>query len=396
MIQDSRFKLANQDGFIALMSALVISLILVGMTFALGTAAFYTRFDVLASENKRISLGLAESCVNVVMLRLAQHPTIAPDPETIQVGADTEQSCDIRSVTFAGAGNPKIATIQTHAQYRGSNSNVKTTANVSDPTLPPPPPPPPPAPVCADTVVMIDRSGSINDADYIKEKAAATGLVDLYEPLTPNPLIGFGAFGTSGSNADAQILQTLTTNYPTLNSIINGAPDANSYTDLQSAISLAQHQFEVIADDKQKVLILISDGLPNRSSVDSLCNNPSGDDDIAALCAADQAKLAYSHIFTVHYGDANGRDFLAKLASGTFSNSGHQPGSANNTGTSNTPAVINAENIDGDYFYVSPTADQLQAIFTEIGAIVCPEAVGGGAPSLPPSTILPGSWQETP
>lgn len=392
------------------MSAIILSLILVGLVFTLSTSGFYTRFDVLGRENKRIALGLAESCANVALLRVGQN--YAYDPTTdpgfiagkgvpINVGS---QKCYIQAFNnkVVGPSNTTF-TIVAQANYLGTFSNVQVGATVQNPTVAPAPVIPP-TPSCADTVMMIDRTGSISSSDLTGEKAAAVGLVNLYNqmsgpplnlPASQLPLIGFGAFGTNFLNPAAQIITHLTNNYPGLISSINAMPTAFSYTSIQSAISVAQSELSSLSDGKQKVLILISDGGANRSVADPLCTNPSNDPSVAALCAADQAKLAYTHIFTVHYGDPSGRNYLATLASGIVSNSPHQPGSKNDDNP-DTPAGVTAENNDNDYFFISPTAGQLTTLFNQIGSIVCPAASGGGNISLPPSDINLGSWQENP
>lgn len=124
-----------------------------------------------------------------------------------------------------------------------------------------------------------------------------------------------------------------------------------------------------------------------------------------ALAQADAAKQAGIEVFTIHYGDTSGRTFLASLSSGTIVNPGHQPGSKNDAGTSTTQSVIDAENADGDHFFISPNAASLQGVFQTIAGIVCPAAAAPpGAPPPPappapaplPPSIIVGSWGEKP
>jgi hypothetical protein len=249
---------------------------------------------------------------------------------------------------------------------------------------------------------MLDKTGSISSSDLSGERNAATGLLNLYTPLNPHPKVSIGDFGNPGSGSYlGQILFPLTTNYAGVQTAINGITSSGGSTNLQSAIATAQNEFVANGSTHpdgtpyQRILILISDGDPNIPGSGSGWNQGAQD---AALSAADQAKLAYTSIFAIHYGSGDGRDRLASLASGTVSNTGHQSGSRNDAGLSNTPtqAQIDAENGDNDYFYISPTAAQLQTLFTQIGSIVCPASVGGGAPALPPTSISTGSWQEVP
>lgn len=110
-INDALPEVMNTRGFIALMSVIVISAILLALTFTLGTAAFLNRFDTLAWEQKRASLVLAEACVNAAMLRHAQRNYSGG---IVSVG---ERSCAICSITSAGE-------IRTRASVGNTHSNL--------------------------------------------------------------------------------------------------------------------------------------------------------------------------------------------------------------------------------------------------------------------------------
>ena len=70
--KNSRLK-KRSSGFIALMSVLIISITLLGISFTRSNNGFFSRFGVLDSEYKKIGLGLAESCTNVALLKIAQN-----------------------------------------------------------------------------------------------------------------------------------------------------------------------------------------------------------------------------------------------------------------------------------------------------------------------------------
>lgn len=126
-------------GFIALISVIVISAILLMLVFTLGLSSFFNRYDALDAENKRISLGLAEACVNVAMVRIAKdsdygiNPPIAADGECVSVsdtcGAGAKKVCKICSVTDTSF--PK--TISTRAAYNGAYTNVSVAINNTTP-----------------------------------------------------------------------------------------------------------------------------------------------------------------------------------------------------------------------------------------------------------------------
>lgn len=104
----------KQEGFIALVSVLLISVILIIITFSISASGYFTRFNVLDSESKKISLGLAEGCVQKAMLNLAYGSLTVP--QTVNIGTN---SCKICSQT-GGAPN----TIKTRAVFNHSYSNV--------------------------------------------------------------------------------------------------------------------------------------------------------------------------------------------------------------------------------------------------------------------------------
>jgi len=138
-------KLPQKNGYIALMSSIIIALILLGLAFSVSSSGYFYRFNVLNNEFKRVGLGLAESCVNSALLKMAQNYTYAPavGGDIVPVGS---QTCNIKSVTY-GPEDPvthqKTATIETQAQYRGSFSNMDIHATVRNPTIAPIVPPPP-------------------------------------------------------------------------------------------------------------------------------------------------------------------------------------------------------------------------------------------------------------
>lgn len=432
MIRRNRHK-NGEKGFVALVSTLLISAVLLVLMYTTSAGSFYVRSDALGTEFKRVSVGLSESCSNAALLKISQNYNYTPDVngDIVTVGPDT---CLIKSVTY-GPENPityrKLATINTSAQYPisgGSWSSNKITATIQNPerstTVPAPtcsfnsntntlnngqavtlgwavagsatdfsvsrqmsgatttiysgsPAGSPiqdtptnsatysavitgpggstqclspqsisvqPAPDCADVVVMLDRTGSMTSTDLSNEQTAAKGLIDLYDTVNPTPKLGIGRFGISSgnSNAEVQTRGQLTTNYgdddfgsDSDNDLYDATEEAtvsgsNVYTNLASAISVGDGELNSgrHTSGKGKVLILISDGEPNRpcsdgtescgSSVTTFAKN-------AATSAANTAKTSHgidnlpTEIFTIHFGNAGtnntNKHFLASLAS---------------------------------------------------------------------------------
>ena len=113
----------NERGFIALISVIIISAIMMVLVFTLEAASFFQRFDALDAENKRISLGLAEACANVGRLDIEAGNYIESPAASIVVDAsDPKKTCKICK---AGASGD----INTRAVYNGAYTNLSITLN---------------------------------------------------------------------------------------------------------------------------------------------------------------------------------------------------------------------------------------------------------------------------
>ena len=115
----------NQRGFVALISIIIISAMLLVLVVTLETASFFQRFDALDAENKRVSLGLAEACVSAAQLLIAQGtPSNSELPKVTVDSSDAQKTCRICKTTAAGA-------IATRAVYNGAYSNLSVTINTT-------------------------------------------------------------------------------------------------------------------------------------------------------------------------------------------------------------------------------------------------------------------------
>ncbi|OGI76052.1 hypothetical protein A3C67_00505 [Candidatus Nomurabacteria bacterium RIFCSPHIGHO2_02_FULL_42_19] len=115
-------KKENNSGFIALMSAIIISVVLLLLATNLSLIGFYGRFNILDSELKERSSTLAEACADTAILKLANNPGYNPANEPVNVGGDT---CIIQSVTGGD-------TIHLRADYKNYITNLKIAINPSD------------------------------------------------------------------------------------------------------------------------------------------------------------------------------------------------------------------------------------------------------------------------
>ena len=123
----------NQKGYIALISAVIISAILISLTVAASGNGFLLRFDVLNSEFKRVSLSLAESCVSAALLKIGQNYNYVGG-ETLAVGSEL---CVIKPISyFSSASHQKTAIITASVNYHKAFSTIKAVAIVADPAYP--------------------------------------------------------------------------------------------------------------------------------------------------------------------------------------------------------------------------------------------------------------------
>ncbi len=122
-------------GFIALMSAVIISAIMLGFLFTTDKTTFYARFDALDSEYKHIASDMAEACVNQALLKLAQDYHYDSTATPVSVGDGT---CSITSMTPLGparTGNSATITINTQGSYKNTFSTFQTQVTAYSPSV---------------------------------------------------------------------------------------------------------------------------------------------------------------------------------------------------------------------------------------------------------------------
>ena len=118
-------------GFIALMSALVISSVMLLIATGGSLAGFYTRVTSLNSEYKERSYFLADTCVNQTLLTLAGTPTYTGSATT-SVSGTINGACYTGAVTKAGSAPNDTYQFRVRSYYMDAYSSVAVTAKVSD------------------------------------------------------------------------------------------------------------------------------------------------------------------------------------------------------------------------------------------------------------------------
>lgn len=117
-------KVKHKRGFVALMSVMIISAVLLTMVFTLGVSSFFSRFSVFDQENKFASRMLAESCIGTAMLRILQDEAYTGD-ELVVVNANNPQAvCRICAITTDSG------IIVARATYNGAYTNLRVVGSV--------------------------------------------------------------------------------------------------------------------------------------------------------------------------------------------------------------------------------------------------------------------------
>ncbi len=123
-------------GFIALISSIIISLVLLTLVTTADLSGFHVRSDVLATEYQEVAISIARSCADVALLKLSEEYTYAGG-ESITIGTDAQGrtlSCDIGVIGCPiFTATSKTCTIETRGTYGDSYSRAKTSATVQNP-----------------------------------------------------------------------------------------------------------------------------------------------------------------------------------------------------------------------------------------------------------------------
>ena len=133
LLKVKNYKVKDQSGYIALMSAIIISVLLLVITVSLGLNGFFGRLNILDSESKERGVGLAEACADTAILKLANNLdyTLVPADHLIPVGSDT---CDIFSINPTPPRTSSV-TIKTQAIINKATTNLLIVVDSNDFTI---------------------------------------------------------------------------------------------------------------------------------------------------------------------------------------------------------------------------------------------------------------------
>lgn len=116
--KNSKTQKQNASGFMALMSAIIISVILLLIVTSLSSTSFYMQSNILDSELKERSSALAEACADSAILKLINDPSYNPSDESVTVGGDI---CVIKRIR--DTEGRKV--IEVRADYRSYITNLE-------------------------------------------------------------------------------------------------------------------------------------------------------------------------------------------------------------------------------------------------------------------------------
>jgi hypothetical protein len=112
-----------KNGYIAITSAVIISILIMGFVFAVSFSGFFNRFNVLDSSLKETANNLAEACADAALLKLAENSAYSGN-ENISIDG---YQCNIFQIETAA--NQKI--IKTKAVVGSAVANFKVTVDAA-------------------------------------------------------------------------------------------------------------------------------------------------------------------------------------------------------------------------------------------------------------------------
>jgi hypothetical protein len=119
---------AQPKGFIALISALIISLVLLLIASGGSISGFYTRVNSLSSEYKEQSQALADACVSHTLLALALDAAYAGSATTT-VG---DAACYTGPITVSGSAPNQSFSFSAQAYFNDAYTFLSVSAQAPD------------------------------------------------------------------------------------------------------------------------------------------------------------------------------------------------------------------------------------------------------------------------
>lgn len=132
-IKNSKLKIlrpSSEEGFLALMSAIIISAVLMIVVFSVSFSGFMTRFNILDSEYKTKSYSLAEGYISdsfiVLAQKLSENPSYPGTGGQVSLGG-----LDYYEIIVSGAS----VTIKAHSVVERATTNIQVEGTYSGGSL---------------------------------------------------------------------------------------------------------------------------------------------------------------------------------------------------------------------------------------------------------------------
>jgi len=109
----------NNRGYIAITTAIILSIVTMSVAISLGSSNLLTRFNFVAFNNKQTTYFVARSCLSHALLQLVKNISYAGN-ENVNVSS---YQCSIQAVETSGPN--KI--IKAKSQISGATTNLKLT-----------------------------------------------------------------------------------------------------------------------------------------------------------------------------------------------------------------------------------------------------------------------------
>lgn len=127
----------KQRGFIALISSIILSIILLGLTVRVNSSNFSARANALHAEFKSISVALARSCSQSALLRLSQEYWYIPSADGDVINID-EEECIIKEIHHEAEDSTthtKKVLVITKSSYHGAFTTLYTEVLMTNPSF---------------------------------------------------------------------------------------------------------------------------------------------------------------------------------------------------------------------------------------------------------------------
>lgn len=127
----------QQRGFIALISSIILSIILLGLTLRVSSSNFSARANALHTEFKSISVALARSCSQSALLRLSQEYWYIPSEDGDIINIDN-QNCTIKEINHEvenSITHTKKVMVISESSYRGAFTTLYTEILMTNPSF---------------------------------------------------------------------------------------------------------------------------------------------------------------------------------------------------------------------------------------------------------------------